>query len=186
MCDSHYFLPVHQNAVELIVASIAAPPCWPRHWEWTWKTVWTGREGANSSETRHHSAGLRRRPICYAAPLAKARLHQSVSPMRSFFRFGPHRLDSRLLWCDGRRFKIRFNNVNLGRVQEWIDAGRLDPSAPITIKHLKATPPRWMPVSSCRHCQRHHHATPRMLVCARSSIAQPNGLAGLGLRDGYD
>lgn len=36
-----------------------------------------------------------------------------------------------------RRFKIRFNNVNLGRVQEWIDAGRLDPSAPITIKHLK-------------------------------------------------
>lgn len=38
-----------------------------------------------------------------------------------------------------RSFSVDMSPLNLGKLQEWIDQGRIDPTQPITFKHLVDT-----------------------------------------------
>lgn len=43
------------------------------------------------------------------------------------------------LMNDAHRFKVEMSPINLDRIQEWINQGRLNPDEPITMKELKKT-----------------------------------------------
>jgi hypothetical protein len=48
-------------------------------------------------------------------------------------------LEIPLLLTLSYRFTLDFARLNVDRIQQWIDQGRIDPSKPITLKELNAT-----------------------------------------------